>query len=592
MNAFYKLGLFFSLAILLAGAKCSSFKSSKSGLLTGESTFADDTVKINEFLGLARANLYHDAKKTILNVNEALKLAQKHSWGKGKIQAYNILSSFYLMEGSYDLLRELSNETMLISSQLDMPLYTAHAIRFMGESYAEYRLWDSAQVNYENALFRFVQMGDDSSRALCLENMANLSRERDDMDEAKEYYQKAYDLFDKINYENGKAIVLQSWGYMYVKCADYKNAEINYMKALAIYKAQNNFYGELSIYNDLGNSYFWEKRYDESIEESNKALAYARKYNSIRQSNWAHQTLGRSYKAKKMFTQSILHSERAYWYRRTMHEEYVQRQYTMTELVYENRQKDLALKQQTIDEQNQIQRILIAVSCLIILGAGVLYSNNRKLRRKNAEIQEAMIQGQTIERKRVAAELHDHLGGTLASLNWYLFGIDQKALPPEEQKMYKRVQEMVGAAYKEVRSLSHNLIPDELEESGLIVALDRLIGKLNENKTIHFIFNHNNEGKRYGTKTEFELYSIVRELTHNITKHSKATVANISLVENQKTIALKVTDNGIGIDENSKDGIGLNNIKSRVNSLLGNITISKNADTGVSVYIEIPNVTR
>ena len=101
-----------------------------------------------------------------------------------------------------------------------------------------------------------------------------------------------------------------------------------------------------------------------------------------------------------------------------------------------------------------------------------------------------MIQGQTLERKRVAAELHDHLGGTLASLNWYLFGINKKILSDEEKKIYESVHQMVGKAYRELRSLSHNLMPEELTEHGLIVTVQRLLEKLNENNDIDFTFEN------------------------------------------------------------------------------------------------------
>jgi len=148
---------------------------------------------------------------------------------------------------------------------------------------------------------------------------------------------------------------------------------------------------------------------------------------------------------------------------------------------------------------------------------------------------------------------------------------------------------MVSSAYKEVRSLSHNLMPAELEEHGLIMALGRLTGKLSENKNIAFTFDHNTQDKRYGNKTEFELYSIVLELANNIIKHSSATVASIRLAETAKTIQLLVSDNGQGFDTSSKQGIGLNNVKNRVQSLSGKIKISNQPEQGTLIEIEIPN---
>jgi NarL family two-component system sensor histidine kinase LiaS len=600
MVTLYKLGTLLIISVLLAGSQCTSFDSKTHSPNNAEfdlperhqADFVQDTLQIYKYLAAAKSFLYQDAEKTILNAKLMLKLSQKHQWNKGKVLSYNILSTFYLMDGSYDLLRELSNETMLLAEKQHLPLYVGHAKRFVAESYSEYRQWDSARVNYEHALMIFQEMKDDSSKALCLENMGNMHREQNQLEDAFKCYDQAYALYEKLNFKNGKASVLQNRGYLYVREEDHKNAEREYLKAQELYKSTQNFYGELSLLNDLGNSYYWNGQYDKAIEACNRALIYSKKYKTTQQTNWAHQTLGRSYKAKNMLEESIYHSENAYYYRRQIHDDYIRRQYTMYQLMYENEQMDSAIQKQIINEQNQIQQILIGFSCLIIAFAAFLWNTNKRLRRKNAEIQEAMIQGQTIERKRVAAELHDHLGGTLASLNWYMFGIDQKALPADEQKIYSRVHEMVAAAYKEVRSLSHNLMPAELEEFGLIAALGRLTGKLNDNKNIEFTFDHNTEGKRYDHKTEFELYSIALELSNNIIKHSNATKATIKLAETTKTIQLLVSDNGHGIDISSKQGVGLNNVKNRVQSLSGKIKISNINEQGTLIEIEIPNIAR
>jgi len=284
---------------------------------------------------------------------------------------------------------------------------------------------------------------------------------------------------------------------------------------------------------------------------------------------------------------AMMFSDSAYVNRRMLHNDYIQRQNTMYQLMYEN----TAMQQSAFEKQYRVQQFLIALVILIVAFAAFLWFNNKKLRRKNAEIKEALIQGQTIERKRVAAELHDHLGGTLASLNWYLYGIDKKALSAEEQQIYDSVHQMVGAAYREVRSLSHNLMPAELQEHGLITALQRLVNKLNENKNIDFTFDSNALDKRYGNKVEFELYSIVLELANNIFKHSGATIASIALNENAKNILLTIIDNGVGLSNNSKHGVGLTNVRNRIESLSGKIQIFDEEGKGTRIEMEIPKTT-
>ncbi|MET7259268.1 tetratricopeptide repeat-containing sensor histidine kinase [Dyadobacter jiangsuensis] len=597
MNEFYKLILLFSLGCILTFSQCTSIgqgnepkRSTEIVESKPQEGFAEDTVLIHKYHRLASEYLFQDAEKSMFYSKHVLRLSQKHQWAKGKLLAYNLLSTYYLLDGSYDVLRELSNETITLSKQLSMPMFTAHGKRFLGESYSEYRQWDSSRINYEHAIQIFTQLKADSSLALSIENLGNCYREKSRYDIAAKLYDQSYKMFDKMNSDWGRATVLQSIGYMKVRTANYAEAEKYVLQSIALFRKIQNRYGELNCLNDLSNIYYYQKKYDESIEAGLRALTYSKIYHSTQQTNWALVTLSRSYKAKEMYDVALNYSQAVNYTRRMIHDETIKRQYTMYQLMYDNKLMDSEIQQKIISEQRTVQRFLIGFSCLVILFAIFLWFNNKKLRRKNAEIQAALIEGQTIERKRVAAELHDHLGGTLASLNWYLYGIDKKVLSEEEQKIYESVHQMVGAAYKEVRSLSHNLMPAELEEHGLIMALHRLISKLNENKNIAFAFNQKGMNNRLNNKIEFELYSIVLELTNNIIKHSGATEASVDLTENLKTIVLVVSDNGTGMIEPSRQGVGLRNIKSRVESLHGKIQIHSEDQNGIRVQIEIPKV--
>ncbi|MCE7068483.1 tetratricopeptide repeat-containing sensor histidine kinase [Dyadobacter sp. CY326] len=580
-------------ATLLSGSQCTSIFQNNSIAEKQEVVaampvegFAEDTVLILKYHEFAKEYLFQDAEKAMFYSKHVLRLSQKHQWSKGKILAYNLLSTYYLLDGSYDVLRELSNETMTLSK--DLPLYTAHAKRFLAESYSEYRQWDSARINYRQAIEIFQKLGEDSAAATCIDALGNSYREKGLFDEAIPLYDQAYAIFDKMDSDWGRATVLQNRGYLHVVKKESEVAEGLLKQSLALFRKIQNRYGELNVLNDLANIYCLSDQNDAAIETASMALDFSTIFHSSQQTNWALLSLARAYKNKKMFKEALDHMEKVIFNRRMLHTEYVQRQYTMYQLSYENQIKDFEIQEKEIAEQKTISRFLLVFSSLIIAFAAFLWLNNKKLRRKNAEIREAMARGQAIERKRVAAELHDNLGGTLASLNWYLFGIDRKVLSPEEQKIYESVHQMVGAAYREVRSLSHNLMPEELEEHGLVMALHRLIDKMNENKKIEFKFNISGMSHRLNNKTEFELYSIILELTNNIIKHSGATKGSIDLTENHKNIHLSVSDNGSGLIEPSRQGVGLKNVKNRVESLRGKVQISGEPQRGLKIDIEIP----
>jgi signal transduction histidine kinase len=198
---------------------------------------------------------------------------------------------------------------------------------------------------------------------------------------------------------------------------------------------------------------------------------------------------------------------------------------------------------------------------------------------KNAELESALLEGQTAERKRVAADLHDNLSSMLTAVRWNLMALNKNNLNESEHKAYDDILAMTTTAHDQVRLISHNLLPEELEKEGLTTALERLVNKLNRSGAVHFDLTITHLAERLSKKTEFELYSL--ELTHNVIKHSEATEAEISLIQQDKCIHLIVSDNGKGLDENRQNGMGIQNVESRIKSLNGKWTISSQEGKGV-----------
>lgn len=208
---------------------------------------------------------------------------------------------------------------------------------------------------------------------------------------------------------------------------------------------------------------------------------------------------------------------------------------------------------------------------------------NKELILKNFEITEALFKGQTIERKRVAAQLHNNLGSTLSALKWRLAALDSHNLNTKEKAIYESIKGMMGNAYEDVRNISHNLLPAEFETNGLVGALQKYIDDLNENGKIKFTFKTEGDVDQIDKNVALELYSISMELITNILKHSGANKAEATLRIKGKKLCLEIKDNGKGFDTNIKQGKGLMQIHERVNSLGGEIIAKNNA---INVNIE------
>ncbi|HPH36054.1 MAG TPA: 7TM diverse intracellular signaling domain-containing protein [Sediminibacterium sp.] len=193
-----------------------------------------------------------------------------------------------------------------------------------------------------------------------------------------------------------------------------------------------------------------------------------------------------------------------------------------------------------------------------------------------------LIQAQEEERSRLARELHDGLGGLLGSIR---IGAFNKLKLDNANQTWLDTQ--LSEAIDDLRNIAHDLMPVNLPEKGLVSILEKTVARWNlsnEFKTHLDCAIHN----RYPLPVEAGLYRIVSELIHNVKKHAHATEVFISLWEekNTQTITLLVEDNGTGFISNQSEGIGLKNIRYRVEYLGGKILIDSNTK-GTSIVIEI-----
>ncbi len=248
------------------------------------------------------------------------------------------------------------------------------------------------------------------------------------------------------------------------------------------------------------------------------------------------------------------------------------------------------------EKQKTLLLIVLLVSALSILAVGYsvfLRNKNKELVNKNNEIQEALLKGQTIERKRVASELHDNVGSLLSAVRVSLLTLNRQKLPSHDQKVFAQIQSMVEGACKEVRLISHNLLPEELEKYGLQTALEKMFERLNFSTRIDFTLNVKGlkeiEDSKVviNRKTSFHIYSICLELINNILKHSKANDAALTFRKNGETIEVFMRDNGVGLNEEQQEN-GFKNIRERVEALKGKLSILSEKGEGSRVQISIP----
>ena len=207
------------------------------------------------------------------------------------------------------------------------------------------------------------------------------------------------------------------------------------------------------------------------------------------------------------------------------------------------------------------------------------FENRHKL-----SVSKALIQGEEMERKRIARELHDGLGSMLSSVKIHL-----NLAKKENAETVNGVDALLDKSIKELRNISQNLMPESLLELSLEHALRDLCAA-NSNAVTKVEFQYLIKKSRLPKNSEIMIYRIIQELLNNALKYAKASQVLVSCSQNKDVFFITVEDNGVGfdiLDPKNKNGMGLKNIKNRVEFLNGKLEIDSKPNQGTSAYIEL-----
>lgn len=263
--------------------------------------------------------------------------------------------------------------------------------------------------------------------------------------------------------------------------------------------------------------------------------------------------------------------------------------------LYETEKKE----RENLSLQKNNQLLLIsAVSGFLILITVFLLIYNRYKHRKKAEMDErialqqklrfkAVMEAEEKERVRIARELHDSLGQMLSAAKMNVSALDSHS--EEDTKLMDNAKKLIDDSVKEVRTISHNLMPAGLMDKGIEFALNELANKINDTGLLHIDLMITEGEQRLDSSVEIAIYRIVQEVVNNMIKHSKANKVEVLLDYNTEKIYLSIKDNGVGFDTaaiETSNGIGWKNIFSRVYMMNGDVEVNSQPGKGTLVNIE------
>ncbi|MBX2826969.1 MAG: hypothetical protein KTR22_02335 [Flavobacteriaceae bacterium] len=237
------------------------------------------------------------------------------------------------------------------------------------------------------------------------------------------------------------------------------------------------------------------------------------------------------------------------------------------------------------DNQSAKRRLLyISILLVSIFGMIILYRNRMRINNKKLlqeKFSQELLVSQEEERKRISKDLHDGLGQRLLL-------IKNNVIKNEDPD----TKALVETAIEEVRAISRNLHPFQLQELGITKAIETTIDQIDENTTLFISSEIDNIDNLFNKKQEVNLYRIVQESLSNILKHAKAEAGKVVITRESQVVKLVIRDNGIGFDFSEKlqnrRSLGLKTLLERTKFLKGNMRINSKKNHGTILEFQFP----
>jgi signal transduction histidine kinase len=198
-----------------------------------------------------------------------------------------------------------------------------------------------------------------------------------------------------------------------------------------------------------------------------------------------------------------------------------------------------------------------------------------------------VIEGQEIERRRLARELHDETGQALTSV---LLGLKAVENADDVPAALEDLRSLVVNTLQEVRRLAVELRPKALDDFGLVPAVERLIETFREATGIDVQFESRLPATRLPSEVETTLYRIVQEATTNIAKHAGARHVSVVLLQRAGSVSAVIEDDGHGFADSDVEagGSGLGGMRERVALLDGTLQVETAIGRGTTLVAEVP----
>ncbi|MGZ3758213.1 MAG: tetratricopeptide repeat-containing sensor histidine kinase, partial [Mucilaginibacter sp.] len=431
--------------------------------------------------------------------------------------------------------------------------------------------------------------------------------------EAANFFKQCYQSFESIADSNQMASALNNIGYSYMGLKKPKEALDYYLRALKIVENIGDLNSQATYEHNIAYLYYYFNEYQKAIQYNKKAEQLAMQQSMPDILLQVYKTYGQLYAGEGNSDKATEYFNRYELLHDSIYSQELTKQFSEMQVKYETEKKETQnkllknendLKTAQLSRSKILQIFLGSVILMVIVVAYLLFVR-AKLKQKqvlDAELlrqqelrSKAVIEAEEQERIRIARELHDGIGQQLSAAKLNISGLQGsiKTSKPGEITMLQNALDLLDESVKEVRAVSHNMMPNALFKSGLVSAVREFINKISSSGNLKINLQIVGLTNRLESTVENILFRVLQELVNNIIKHAHASEVGIQFIKHEKELTILIEDNGVGFDVEKQlaetdGGMGLKNIETRIAFLRGEVIFDSYPGKGTTVTIEIP----
>ncbi len=532
-----------------------------------------------------------------------LQLAQQGGNYHYQYYAFRNMANVYRREANYDSALYYYLKVLKVSETYLSDTFVSEAYTGLGAYYTTIGDLDKAEANHLEALDLRIKLNDSVDMANSYNNLGIINRDRGDYKKALSYYFKARDIYLAKTDSSDIAYIYNDIGASYSKSGILDSGDYYLKKSIDIRERMKEFIELAYTYNYLGENYERQGDLVNAERYIKKALNLAVEIKNTKQNYEALESLSDFFARNKKYDSAYKYLQQYRFFRDSIRRLDDEKLMAEMNTLYETEKKEKKIQEQEFELTKK--NYLLAGSGVLLLSVSLLgYSGYRRYRlKKQAELQAAVLMQQELatkaiieaeenERQRIAGDLHDGVGQMMSAAKINLSAIcnDISFASDTQKQRFENALKLVDDSCTEVRSVSHNIMPNSLLRNSLAAAVRDFINKIDQQVIkINLLAEGLNE--KIDENTEIMLYRVIQECVNNVIKHSGADTLDIALVNEENEITVTVEDNGKGFDVNDKnkfEGIGLKNIRTRIDYLKGTVEWDSAPGRGTVVSIHVP----